>query len=170
MIEKEIGTRITLAIDARKTLFADVRQRQETEACGVLLGTIDGQGNWHIQQARPLRNIFESPVYFEFDPQELLEAEMLSAPAQIVGVYHSHPTGYASASLTDRENMRRVNCEQDIPWAWLIIPGPFDEAFVRRYHGAITDAGIIAYYHAETGLQRIAIAIEQEEMVPGDAH
>lgn len=143
---------VTISLDAQRTLFKDVCQRPHIEACGILLGSIDGCGDWNIEQAYPLRNIFNSAVYFEFAPEELLAVE-LDHPGQIVGVYHSHPTGLAVASSTDHENMRRVNVEQNIPWVWLIISGPFDETFEARQKSSI-----IAYHHYEKlELQDIAI-------------
>lgn len=143
---------VTISLDAQRTLFKDVCQRPHIEACGILLGSIDRCGDWNIEQAYPLRNIFNSAVYFEFAPEELLAVE-LDHPGQIVGVYHSHPTGLAVASSTDHENMRRVNVEQYIPWVWLIISGPFDETFEARQKSSI-----IAYHHYEKSeLQEIAI-------------
>jgi [CysO sulfur-carrier protein]-S-L-cysteine hydrolase len=143
---------VTISLDAQRTLFKDVCQRPHIEACGILLGSIDGCGDWNIEHAYPLRNIFNSAVYFEFAPEELLAVE-LDHPGQIVGVYHSHPTGLAVASSTDHENMRRVNVEQYIPWVWLIISGPFDETFEARQKSSI-----IAYHHYEKlELQEIAI-------------
>jgi proteasome lid subunit RPN8/RPN11 len=163
-IEKEIqkNARVVLSIDSRKTLLQDIYQRRSIEACGVLLGTIDVDGNWHIQQALPLRNTSHSSVYFEFAPEELLEVE-LTYPGQIVGVYHSHPGGFAAASTTDRENMQRVNQEQHIPWVWLIIYGPFDEAFMQRSKEHIPLPAILAYHHYEQeGLHELSVQSEAE--------
>jgi proteasome lid subunit RPN8/RPN11 len=85
----------------------------------------------------------------------------LAYPQQIVGVYHSHPTGYARASNTDQENMRRVNQEEDIPWIWLIIRGPFDIAPQQEDACALLEQRLIAYHHfQEEGLQRVAIHYE----------
>ena len=149
---KHARAQVTISLDARNTLFNDVCQRPHIEACGILLGHIDSCGNWNIEQAYPLRNIFSSAVYFEFAPEDLLAVE-LDHPGQIVGVYHSHPTGFAVASSTDHENMRRVNVEQQIPWVWLIICGPFDETFE-----AGQKSSMIAYhYYEELELQEIAI-------------
>src|ERR1035438_1038014 len=117
---------VTLSVKAQKILSQDIRQRRHIEACGLLIGQMDAQGNWQIEHVQPLRNIFNSPVYFEFAPEDLLEAE-LDYPGLIVGVYHTHPTGFAKASSTDRKNMQRVNIEEHIPWLWLIVCGPFDE-------------------------------------------
>ncbi|MEO8971606.1 MAG: Mov34/MPN/PAD-1 family protein [Ktedonobacteraceae bacterium] len=148
---------VTLSARAQKILSQDVRQRRHIEACGLLIGQIDAQGNWQVEHIHPLRNIFNSPVYFEFAPEDLLMAE-LDYPDHIIGVYHSHPTGFARASSTDRANMQRVNVEEHIPWIWLIISGPFDEQFTITEKGSVAGTSIIAYHHYEkTGLMKIAI-------------
>jgi proteasome lid subunit RPN8/RPN11 len=155
------NAQVVLSMDARKTLLDDIYQRRSIEACGVLLGTIDSNGSWHVQQTRPLHNTANSSVYFEFAPEELLEVE-LTHPGEIIGVYHSHPGGFASASTTDRENMQRVNLEQQIPWIWLIIYGPFNEALLQRADGHIPLASILAYHHySQEGLQQITVQAEQ---------
>ena len=151
---------ISLSVEAQKALFVDVYHRSSIEACGVLLGTIDEQGNWHVEQAQPLRNTFASPVYFEFAPEDLLQVEM-EQPDRIIGVYHSHPTGFADASATDRKNMKRVNKEQRIPWAWCIIRGPFTDEAAKRHEGRITPSSIAAYHHYEYGLQKIPLIFEE---------
>ncbi len=151
-MRKHANAQVTVSLDARNTLFNDVCQRPHIEACGILLGHIDSCGNWNIEQAYPLRNIFNSAVYFEFAPEDLLAVE-LDHPGQIVGVYHSHPTGFAVASSTDHENMRRVNVEQQIPWVWLIISGPFDETFEPGQKSSM----IAYHYYEELELQEIAI-------------
>src|SRR5947209_6698715 len=143
---KQAQARVTLSIEAQKTLFQDVSQRRHLEACGVLIGRMDEQGNWYIEQVHPLRNIFDSPVYFEFAPEELLEAD-LTYPNQIVGVYHSHPTGFAAASSTDRRNMQRVNVEEEIPWVWLIVRGPFQGTSSPPHEERSRCSSILAYHH-----------------------
>lgn len=161
-MERQKYAKVVLSIESQKTLLQDIYQRRSIEACGVLLGTIDADGNWHIQQVQPLRNTAHSPVYFEFAPEELLEVE-LKYPGQIVGVYHSHPGGFAAASTTDRENMQRVNQEQQIPWVWLIIYGPFDDAFLQRSNEHIPLPSVLAYHHYEqSGLHRIDVQSEAD--------
>src|SRR5258708_979282 len=151
---------VLISKDAQKSILTDIFQRQHIEACGVLIGTLDDQENWHIEQAYPLSNIFESPVYFEFAPEDLLAIE-LNYPGRIVGVYHSHPTGFGRASITDRKNMEQVNCDQQIPWVWFIIPGPFDDDFARHNQGQLSSDSIIAYYHyPQSGLHRINVVVE----------
>ena len=155
---------VTFSVKAQKILSQDIRQRRHIEACGLLIGQMDEQGNWQIEHVQPLRNIFNSPVYFEFAPEDLLEAE-LEYPDHIVGVYHSHPTGFAKASSTDRKNMQRVNIEEHIPWIWLIVSGPFDEQFTIT--GKSTS--MVAYHHYhKTGLMQVPIQLHNEEEKPGN--
>lgn len=164
---------VTISISAQKTMLLDVHKRQFIEACGVLLGRRDEDGNWSIEQAYPLRNSFDSPVYFEFAPEDLLAVD-IEHPGEIVGVYHSHPTGLAVASSTDRQNMKRVNIEQQIPWVWLIISGPFDRnptllQQVQRHLRLLPDSSFVAYHHYEDeGLKRIPIHFEELTEKPLD--
>ena len=153
-MRKHPSARATVSITAQNTLFRDVFQRRLIEACGLLLGHIDDLGNWHIERVQPLRNICNSPVYFEFAPEDVLDVE-LAQPGQIIGVYHSHPGGLAVASNTDRENMQRVNTEQQIPWIWLIISGPFYGS------NRLDNEQFIAYHHFDTlGLRQITLEFE----------
>lgn len=154
----------TIGAEAQTMLREDVYHRRQIEACGLLLGQIDNEGCWHIEQIHPLRNIHDSPVYFEFAPEELLEAEFLYSE-RIVGVYHSHPTGFAKASNTDRDNMKRVNLGQDIPWLWLIIRGPFNE---HDYQSALSNTSMIAYHHyRHKGLCQIEVKLEAAQEQTG---
>ena len=154
-------TSLLLSPVAWQTLLLDAYQRQHIEACGALLGNIDEQGNWQVEAAHPLRNACPSAVYFEFDPAELLLIE-LEQPGRMIGVYHSHPTGPTRASSTDRKNMQRVNLEQEIPWVWLIVSGPFRSQEAESQQliepPRITARGDIAYYHhPDSGLQHIEL-------------
>lgn len=166
-MQKNHKAEVSISAKAYEALLLDAYKRQQIEACGLLLGTIDQAGNWHIEDIHPMRNIFDSPVYFEFAPEELLSAD-LAYPGRVIGVYHSHPTGLAVASLTDHKNMKRVNAEQHIPWVWLIISGPFDHApsllqQVQRRLQRIPETSIVAYhYYEDEGLQRIAINFEKQ--------
>ena len=161
-MQKHPSARVTLSYEVQHDLFLDVCQRSQIEACGLLLGTIDTQGNWQIERVYPLRNIHNSPVYFEFAPEDLLDAE-LNFPGQIVGVYHSHPTGLAKASSTDRDNMKRVNDEQRISWIWLIISGPFGAAFSAKEN---IQGAVIAYHHyAHLGLRQVSLHFAEKKEV-----
>ncbi len=159
-MQKHLNAQVTLSYEVQQDLFQDVCQRSHIEACGLLLGTLDTHGNWHIEHVHPMRNIHNSPIYFEFAPEDLLDAE-LNFSDQIVGVYHSHPTGLAKASSTDRDNMKRVNDEQHIPWTWLIISGPFGAAFQKREG---IQGSVIAYHHyAHLGLRQIPLHCAEKD-------
>jgi len=159
---KLADTQAIISVKAQSILLKDTYRRKHIEACGLLTGCIDVGGNWHIELAHPLRNIYDSPVYFEFSPEDVLAIE-LDRPGQIIGAYHSHPTGLSTASSTDRQNMKRVNLEQQIPWVWLIISGPFNESYASfRQERPRTRNGkgpsIIAYHHYKRlGLQQVSI-------------
>lgn len=163
---KQVKASVTISIDAQYTLLKDIYKRRSIEACGLLTGSIDDEANWHVERAHPLRNIFDSPVYFEFAPEDVLAVE-LDYLQQVVGVYHSHPRGLRVASSTDRKNMQRVNVEQQIPWVWLIVSGPFGEIpgplqEVKRHSGPVTGPLIIAYHHYKPqGLQQLDIQLEE---------
>jgi [CysO sulfur-carrier protein]-S-L-cysteine hydrolase len=165
---------VSINASAHKTLLLDVYKRQRIEACGLLIGTIDQAGNWHVEETCPLRNIFDSPVYFEFAPEDLLAAD-LSYPDRVIGAYHSHPTGLAVASHTDHQNMKRVNAEEQIPWVWLIVSGPFDHSpslfqQAQRHLQRIPNSSIVAYHYYEgEGLQRISIRFEEQTEIAPDS-
>jgi proteasome lid subunit RPN8/RPN11 len=173
-MRKHENAEVSINASAHKTLLLDVFKRQRIEACGLLLGTIDQAGNWHVEEAHPLRNIFDSPVYFEFAPEDLLAAD-LAYSGRIIGAYHSHPTGLAVASHTDHQNMKRVNVEEQIPWVWLIVSGPFDHSLsllqqVQRHLQRIPNSSIVAYHYYEgEGLRRIAIRFEEQTEIAPDS-
>jgi proteasome lid subunit RPN8/RPN11 len=172
-MRKNQKAEVSIEVRAYEALLLDVYKRQSIEACGLLLGIIDQAGNWHIEDIHPMRNIFDSPVYFEFAPEELLSADLAYAN-RVIGVYHSHPTGLAVASRTDHQNMKRINTEVHIPWVWLIISGPFDHSpsllqQVQRRLQRIPDTSIVAYhYYEDEGLQRIAIHFEEQTDTTAD--
>ena len=68
------------------------------EACGLLAGKQDA-----VEAVLRVRNAEQSPVRFRMDPEEQLHAfEWIEANGlELVGIYHSHPTGPETASATD---------------------------------------------------------------------
>lgn len=170
-MKKTSSAQAIISLQAQRILLKDTFRRKHIEACGLLTGCIDEGENWHIELAHPLRNIYNSPVYFEFSPEDVLAIE-LDYPGQIIGAYHSHPTGLSIASSTDRQNMKRVNLEQQIPWVWLIISGPFDESFASfRQEQPRTrnrkGPSIIAYHHYKRlGLQQVPIQFAHPPAAP----
>jgi len=69
------------------------------ECCGLLLG------RERIEEIRPAANVAAEPRHrFEIDPQALIDAHRAARDGgpQVIGYYHSHPTGPAEPSATDR--------------------------------------------------------------------
>jgi predicted GIY-YIG superfamily endonuclease/proteasome lid subunit RPN8/RPN11 len=93
-------TDLVVARDAYESLLAHAALVAPNEACGLLLGD-----DTRITQARATANIAPDPHrHFEIDPQALIDAhraERAGGP-QLIGYYHSHPTGPAEPSATDR--------------------------------------------------------------------
>ena len=86
------------------------------EACGLLLG--EGR---RIIEAVPTDNVHPAPAtHFEIDPQALIDAHRAAragAAPQVVGYYHSHPSGRAAPSATDRA------CASGDGRVWAIVAG-----------------------------------------------
>jgi proteasome lid subunit RPN8/RPN11 len=68
------------------------------EACGLLAGKND-----RVEEVVIVRNQAQSPVRFIMDPYEQLKAFdwIESRDLELVGIFHSHPTGPETASITD---------------------------------------------------------------------
>ena len=68
------------------------------EACGLLAGKQDS-----VEKVLKMRNADQSPVRFHMDAQEQYNAfEWLEANGlDLVGIFHSHPSGPDTVSATD---------------------------------------------------------------------
>lgn len=68
------------------------------EACGLLVGKND-----RVEKVLLVKNQAQSPVRFVMDPYEQLNAfEWIeSSELELLGIFHSHPTGPETASPTD---------------------------------------------------------------------
>ncbi len=75
----------------------------------------------------------------------------------------------------DHQNMKRVNADEQIPWVWLIVSGPFDHSpslfqQVQRHLQRIPNSSIVAYHFYEgEGLQRISIRFEEQTEIAPDS-
>lgn len=81
-------------------MLTAARAAHPDEACGLLLGE-----GMRITAARPAANIHPTPqTHFEIDPQALIDAHRAARDGgpQVLGYYHSHPTGDPVPSATDR--------------------------------------------------------------------
>lgn len=145
--------KVVLSAQARQAIRADMLQHPRIEACGLLIGENTEGGDWIIDQAIPLRNIDNSPVSFDFDPDEMVIYDVMYGE-RVVAVYHSHPGGPPYPSSKDKENMKK---SQKSYWAWLIA------SFHGRAQpgdGADDNLQIAAYRHdPRSGLQTIPVLI-----------
>ncbi len=77
-----------------------VSARAPLEACGLLAG----KNNW-VEKVLLIENQARSPVRFRMDPKEQLKAFkwIESNSLDLVGIFHSHPSGPETVSATDVE-------------------------------------------------------------------
>jgi len=91
---------VCILSSALATIIAAARRQHPNEACGLLLGR-DGV----IAIAQDAANIAAAPQHhFEIDPATLVAAHRAarSGGPAVLGYFHSHPTGAAAPSATDR--------------------------------------------------------------------
>lgn len=70
------------------------------EVCGLLLGR-----DALVQEVRSCKNVHPQPTnHFEIDPQALIDAHRAARAGgpQVLGYFHSHPSGPPEPSATDR--------------------------------------------------------------------
>ena len=81
-----------------QTMKIHVAGQAPQEACGLLAGKDDS-----VEAVLKIRNAAQSPVRFRMDPQEQYNAfEWIEVNGlDLVGIYHSHPSGPEIASATD---------------------------------------------------------------------
>ena len=87
--------------EALERLLCEAEVASPEEACGLLLGH-DGR----IEQVVRARNVHPDPQgHFEIDPQALVDAYRAARGGgpEVLGYYHSHPTGSAEPSAADCE-------------------------------------------------------------------
>jgi proteasome lid subunit RPN8/RPN11 len=95
-----MGMEIELTRAAFGGILAAAERAHPDEACGMLLG----HGN-RVTETHSARNIHPTPqTHFEIDPQALIDAHRAARQGGpgVLGYYHSHPTGRAEPSATDR--------------------------------------------------------------------
>ena len=93
-------TDMRVSCDALAALVSEAAHAHPRECCGILLG----EGSL-ITAISPARNVHPAPqTHFEIDPQSLIDAhrDARGGGRQVIGYYHSHPSGRAEPSATDR--------------------------------------------------------------------
>lgn len=92
---------IQVTRDVMAAMERAAAQLAPEEACGILLGEGD-----RITAFTPAKNVHPAPRnHFEIDPQALIDAHRSARNkgAQVLGYFHSHPSGDASPSRTDSD-------------------------------------------------------------------
>jgi proteasome lid subunit RPN8/RPN11 len=121
-----MGMELAVTSGVIATLLEESARAAPEECCGLLLG----EGAW-ITQAMPAENVAEDRLTrFEIDPMALLSAHKAARAGgpQVLGYYHSHPSGHPVPSATDCDHASgdaRV---------WAIVSGG-DVAFWRDGEG-----------------------------------
>lgn len=100
---------------AVRSIRDGVRDANEAEVCGFLIGTTTGN-HVQVEYGRQVRNIYGLRHTFAICQEDYraVLAEVKSSHSAIVGVYHSHH-GVTSLSCRDRRNMGLR------PFFWLIV-------------------------------------------------
>lgn len=90
--------RLVIPKQPLEELLAHVERESPLEACGLLAGTND-----RVEQALLVRNQAQSPERFVMDPYEQLNAFnwIDSNGLILLGIFHSHPAGPETVSVTD---------------------------------------------------------------------
>jgi proteasome lid subunit RPN8/RPN11 len=93
---------ITIRCDHWSQMLADIKSRLTEEACGFVLGI----GNLSMLVI-PVTNSLHSRTKFFMEPKEQLDAYLLAEDKglDILAVYHSHPNGIDTPSVTDFEEL-----------------------------------------------------------------
>lgn len=123
---------------AKATLLAEAAAAYPFEACGLLLGA-----GGVITAAVPVRNVHPDPArHFEIDPTALIAAHRAQRAGgpQLLGYYHSHPTGSTEPSVTDQASASgdgriwAIIAAGTIGW-WRDAPGGFEALPLRVLTG-----------------------------------
>lgn len=118
---------LSLAPAALQTITAHAERDYPREACGVLLGRLDGEARV-ATSARPAANLNTERAHdrYDMDPKDRLaaEAEGRARGEAVVGFYHSHPDHDAYFSATDLA--RSEEAQWGEPWvppayAYLVV-------------------------------------------------
>jgi [CysO sulfur-carrier protein]-S-L-cysteine hydrolase len=91
---------LILGQDHWQQMLEHIHRHAPLEACGLLAGKAH-----RVERVLPIRNQAQSPVRFVMDPYEQLQAFAWidSSGLDLLGIFHSHPAGPATASQTDIE-------------------------------------------------------------------
>jgi proteasome lid subunit RPN8/RPN11 len=117
-------------------LLSDTRKSPDREICGLLFGAAE-----RIEAVRACANVAADPRRtFEIDPATLLAAHRAarSGGPQVIGHYHSHPSGMAEPSAHDAE---AAMGDQAV---WLILTATDVRAWRSTSVGAFEEVALLA--------------------------
>jgi len=120
---------LLVSAEALAAMRAAAAAAHPHEACGILLGA-----GARITAARETANVHPAPpTHFEIDPQALIEAHRAARGGgpEVIGYFHSHPSGPAAPSATDRA------CASGDGKVWAIL-GAGDVTFWRDGEAGFT--------------------------------
>ncbi|OGW37321.1 MAG: hypothetical protein A2010_15365 [Nitrospirae bacterium GWD2_57_9] len=81
-----------------EVILAHCRSGLPNEACGML-----GGRNGSVEKVYPMRNAKPGPDYYEMDAEEQFRVmkDIRESGFELIGLFHSHPTGQAYPSSVD---------------------------------------------------------------------
>ena len=95
---------ITLKQSDYEKILAHAEKWLPCEACGLIAGTADGEGNKSVEKVYLLNNLDRSSEHFSMDPKEQLAAvrDMRENGLKPLGNWHSHPETPSRPSDEDK--------------------------------------------------------------------
>jgi len=132
----DVGAMVEISSDVLARIAREAADSLHAEVCGLLFGTPG-----RIADAQACRNVAADPSrWFEIDPAALIAAHRLARNGgpQIVGHYHSHPSGRALPSPRDAiaatpDGGLWLIATHDEVRAWrAVIDGPVEDRFAHE--------------------------------------
>jgi proteasome lid subunit RPN8/RPN11 len=110
-------------------MVADCIDGFPLEACGLLVGVTDRNGEVSVTLCIPAHNAARSARVYTVEPRDLLKADRRAEAlgAELVGVYHSHTHTDAYPSPTD------VAQAPDPAWHYVLVSLRDGEPSVRSF-------------------------------------
>jgi proteasome lid subunit RPN8/RPN11 len=124
------GRIITIASADVELLLQHAKKNFPEEACGLIAGTEDEQGNRNIKKVYMLTNIDHSREHFSLDPMEQLQAvkDMRKNGYTPLGNWHSHPESPSRPSEED------IRLSYDSNASYMILSLMEEEPVLRSFH------------------------------------
>jgi [CysO sulfur-carrier protein]-S-L-cysteine hydrolase len=94
--------KIMISREDLEKMRLDVESKTPEEACGLLAGIFETD-RCRVMEVIPTVNALHSPFRYRLDPKEQLDvfSHIESQGLDLIGIYHSHPSGPAWPSNTD---------------------------------------------------------------------